>query len=69
MAFLEVPVLLCNVEGSQDLHRVGNEAVDADTDIDDCDVSVDRLEVEDKDGFTVALVRDVCDHCEDHKEG
>ena len=69
MAFLEVPVLLCNVEGSQDLHRVGNEAVDADTDIDDCDVSVDRLEVEDKDGFTVALVGDVCDHCEDHKEG
>ena len=69
MAFLEVPALLCNVESSQDLYRVGNEAVNADADIDNCDVSVDRLEVEDKDGFTVALVGDVCDHCEDHKEG
>ena len=50
------------------MHRVGDKAVDTDTEENECNISGDRLQIEHKDAIALILVRGVGDSGEDHEE-
>ena len=68
VANFEEWVLLCYVEGCEDLHWVADESIDTDATENECDVGVDGLEVEHKNTVAVLLVGAVAYHGEDHEE-
>ena len=62
-------MLLCDIEGSQDLDGVGDETIDANAYVNEGDEAVNRLEVKHKDGVAFLFVCDIGDHGEYHEEG
>ena len=66
-ACLEESVLFCDVERCKNLHWVADEAIEAHTEHDKGDVSIDWLQVEHKNAAAVLLIGDVGDHGKDHE--